>query len=321
MRQVKVLYLPQEGVDPLWDQLVVEMVRGRHDLTVFDKTKPLSPQFENVEVVIEMGGFASARDIPDTSTDVRLWQLLSTGLDHVDTEDLKSKGFTVTYCPGPLSAVALAESAIMLMLMLARRFNEARQQFDAAIMYALMGEELSSKTLAIVGFGASGQQLALRAKAFGMRVRAVDVRHIDQTIVDEIQPEFLGGPDDLDDLLCECDYLAVHVPLIDETRHLIDARRIGLLKSTASIINVARGAVIDEEAMHDALLTGRIAGAGLDVFGTEPPDPTLPVYQLPNVVVTPHVAGETTGVAHRRVQSCADNVDRVARGEEPMYQV
>ena len=201
------------------------MVRGRHDLTVFDKTKPLSPQFENVEVVIEMGGFASARDIPDTSTDVRLWQLLSTGLDHVDTEDLKSRGFTVTYCPGPLSAVALAESAIMLMLMLSRRFNEARQQFDAAIMYALMGEELSSKTLAIVGFGASGQQLALRAKAFGMRVRAVDVRHIDQTIVDEIQPEFLGGPDDLDDLLCECDYLAVHVPLIDETRHLIDARR------------------------------------------------------------------------------------------------
>ena len=132
------------------------------------------------------------------------------GLDHVDTEDLKSRGFTVTYCPGPLSAVALAESAIMLML--SRRFNEARQKFDAAIMYALMGEELSSKTLAIVGFGASGQQLALRAKSFGMRVRAVDVRHIDQTIVDEIQPEFLGGPDDLDDLLCECDYLAVHVP-------------------------------------------------------------------------------------------------------------
>lgn len=316
MRQVKVLYLPQDGVDPLWDKLVIDMVSGRHDLTVIDKTRPLADQFKDVEVVIEMGGFASARDIPDTSKDVSLWQLLSTGLDHADVNGLKSKGFTVTHCPGLLSAVALAESAMMFMLMLSRQTNEAKQQFDAAKMYALMGEELLGKTLTIVGFGASGQQLALYAKAFGMQVRAVDVRRIDQSVVDEIQPDFLGGLDDLDDLLRDCDFLSMQVPLIEETRHLIDARRIGLLKPTASIINVTRGAVIDEEAMHDALLNGRLSGAGLDVFGTEPPDPALPVYQLPNVVVTPHVAGETIGVAHRRVQLCADNVDRFARGEE-----
>ena len=321
MRQVKVLYLPQEGVDPLWDKLVVELVSGRHDLTVWDGTQSAAADFENVEVVIEMGGFAGARDIPDTSRNVSLWQVLSTGLDHTDVAGLKARGFTVTHCSGLLSAMALAESSMMLMLMLSRRTNEGKQHFDAAIMYALMGEELAGKTLAIVGFGASGQQLALRAKAFGMRVRAVDVRRIDQAIVDDIQPDFLGGLEDLDDLLRECDFLSMQLPLNDETRHLIDARRIELLKPTARIINVARGAVIDEEAMHDALVQGRIAGAGLDVFGQEPPDPNLPVYQLPNVVVMPHVAGETIEVAHRRVQLCADNVDRFARGEEPKYQV
>ena len=139
MRQVKVLYLPQEGVDPLWDKLVVNLVSESHDLKVWDRSRPAPADFENVEVVIEMGGFGGVKDMPDTSQNISLWQILSTGLDHSDVPALKSRGFTVTHCPGLLSAGALAESAMMLMLMLSRRTNEGKQHFDDAIMYALMG--------------------------------------------------------------------------------------------------------------------------------------------------------------------------------------
>ena len=181
--------------------------------------------------------------------------------------------------------------------------------------------ELQDALLAIVGFGASGQELARRAKAFGMRVYGIDVRQIEQQVLDEIRPEFIGTPEDLDRVIGECDFLSLHLHLNEETRHIIDARRVGLMKPTACIINVAQGALVDEEAMHDALLSGGLGGAGLDVFSNEPADPTLPVYRLPNVVVTPHVAGETFGTSRRRAWAMAENVDRIAQGLEPMHRV
>ncbi|NQU11518.1 glycerate dehydrogenase, partial [bacterium] len=114
---------------------------------------------------------------------------------------------------------------------------------------------------------------------------------------------------------------SLHLHLTPETRHIIDARRIGLMKPSACLINVARGALVDEAALHEALLQGRLGGAGLDVFAKEPPDPTLPVYRLPNVVVTPHVSGGTDGTARKRAAAAAENVDRIARGLEPLYRV
>ena len=100
------------------------------------------------------------------------------------------------------------------------------------------------------------------------------------------------------------------------TRHIIDARRLGLMKPTACVINVARGGLIDEEALYQALLDNRRGEAGLDVFADEPPDPTNPVYQLPNVFVTPHTGGSTDGTSRKRASFAADNLDRYARGEE-----
>jgi len=117
------------------------------------------------------------------------------------------------------------------------------------------------------------------------------------------------------------DFLSVHLHLTDATRHIIDGRRIGLMKPDACIINVARGALVDEEAMYDALLNGRLGGAGLDVFSNEPTDPSLPVYQLPNVVVTPHVSGGTDLTLRLRAEAVAENVDRIAQGLEPLSRV
>ena len=321
MRRVKVLYLHQEGIDLQCQQDLVDAIGGRHDLSILDETVPLAEQFKDREVVIDMGGSVGTHEMMDAAVNTRLWQVLGTGLDHVDIPYLKAKGFMVTHCPGSLSGAALAECALMFMLMLSRSFHEATDNFKAGVSYLPTGNNLERKVLAIVGFGASGQQLARRAKPFGMRIQGIDVRPIEQGVLDEIEPEFIGTPEDLDRVVAECDFLSLHLHLNDETRHIIDAHRIGLMKPTACIINVARGALVDEDAMHRALLSGRLGGAGIDVFSTEPPDATLPVYQLPNVFVTPHVAGETTDTSRYRAEAMAENVDRIAQGLEPLHRV
>ena len=160
-----------------------------------------------------------------------------------------------------------------------------------------------------------------RAKSFGMRIAAIDVRQIDGAVLDEIAPVFIGLPDDLDRLVRMSDVLSLHIPLNDQTRHIIDTRRLALMKRDAVIINVARGGLVDEEAMHEALLSGSLGGAGLDTFSQEPQDPTVPVYQLPNVVVTPHTAGNTDGTMRNRAVFAADNLDRYAEGRELLGRV
>ena len=321
MQRLKVIYLPLATVSRHWQDDVVAAVGDRHDLAIYDDGKPIPEQFEGVDVVLDTGGSVGTREMYDAARHACLWQILGTGLDHVDVEYMRTKSFMVSNCPGQFSAVGLAECAVMFMLMLSRRVYEARANFDSSIMYTPTGLELENRILGIVGFGSSGQALARRANAFDMRVRAIDVRPIEPSILDELQPEFMGTPEDLDAVVAESDFLSLHLHLTDETRHIIDARRLALMKPTACIINVARGALVDEEAMHEALLAGRLGGAGVDVFSREPVDPSLPVYQLPNVVTMPHVSGATDGTSRRRAAAAAENVDRVVRGLEPLHRV
>ncbi len=321
MRRLKVLYLPQKNAEPVWQEEVVKAVAPHHDLAIYDSGGPLAEQFAGVEAVLDMGGSVGTRPMYDAARDARLWQILGTGLDHVDIAYMKTKGFAIANCPGQFSSVGLAECAMMFILMLARRFHETQANFKAGVLYRPMGVELVGKVLGIIGFGASGQELARRARAFGMRIQAVDVRPIEPAILEELQPEFLGSPADIDRVVRESDFLSLHLHLTPETRHIIDARRISLMKPSACIINVARGALVDEAALHEALLNARIGGAGLDVFAKEPPDPALPVYQLPNVVATPHISGGTDGTARKRAGAAAENLDRIAQGLEPLYRV
>ena len=209
----------------------------------------------------------------------------------------------------------------MYILMLARRYRETARNFENRILYKPIGREVEGQILGIIGFGSSGRELARRAKSFGTRIHAIDIRDMEPGVLEEIQPEFVGSPEDLDQMIARSDFLSLHLHLTHKTRHIIDARRLALMKPTASIINVARGELVDEEAMHEALLAGRLGGAGLDVFATEPPDPTLPVYQLPNVVATPHISGTTDGTSRRRAGAVAENVNRIAQGLPPLYRV
>ncbi len=323
-RRLRVLFLPHPNRPDMfqpWATDVIAAIGDRHDLRIFDHALPLAPQFEQVEVVIDHGGSVGTRAMLHAAGAARLWQVLGTGLDHFDVAYWQAQGMPVANCPGAFSAAALAESALMMTLMLARQYTAAQQVLRAGQLYQPMGRELGGLRLGLVGFGASGRELARRAAPFGLRVSAIDIRAVGAEEAREFQLEFVGGPADLDQLIAEADVLSLHVYLSDETRHLIDARRLALMKPSAFLINVARGALVDEAALEAALLAGRLGGAGLDAFAEEPPDMNRPLFNLPNVVAMPHVAGATDGTSRRRAQCAADNVDRLAAGLEPLYRV
>ena len=323
--KLKVLFLPHP-LDPSmfipWGEDVVAAVGDRHDLRILDYNQSIASQFEGIEAVIDHGGAAGTREMADVAAGkVRLWQILGTGIDHFDMDYWRAKKIPVANCPGTFSAVALAECAMMFILMLARQYPITQANLKAGEMYKPMGLELEGLKLGIVGFGASGTELARRALPFGMRILAIDIREVGADEIREFGVEFAGKPEDLDKVLAESDVVSLHLHLNDETRHTIDARRLRLMKPSAFLINVARGALVDEATLEAALVAGQIGGAGLDAFSQEPPDMSSPVFSLPNVIATPHVSGGTDGTSRKRAQVSAENVDRVAAGLEPLYRV
>ena len=324
MRRLNVLYFPHpsEDVNLEWGEHIIQAIRDQHDLRVFDRSQPAEPQFCDIEVIVDLGGNISAEFVDVAAkAGVKYIQAQTNGLDHVEVDRILGAGMMLAHCPGQLSSVALAESAMMFILLFARQYGQGQINFKSGKMFFPRGMELVGRTLGIVGFGASGLELARRAKPFGMRIMGIDIRQIEQDILDEIQPEFMGGPDDLDRVVKESDFLSVHLHLTDETRHIIDKRRIGLMKPTACLVNVARGGLADEAALNEALADERIGGAGLDAFAEEPPEVSLPVYQLPNVYVTPHVGGSSDGTSRKRAAFAAENLQRYAQGEPLHAQV
>jgi phosphoglycerate dehydrogenase-like enzyme len=214
----------------------------------------------------------------------------------------------------------IAEHVLAMMLMftrgmpklfraqLARRWDRNLTSRSAAF------GELTGKTLLIVGLGRIGEAIAVRARPFGVRVVAVkhdpSTRHDAGVAVDE-----LLGMDALDEALARADHVCVTVPLTPATHHLIDARRIARLRAGAFVYNISRGAVIDEAALVLALRAGKLGGAGLDVFEEEPLPETSPLWDLDNVILTPHVAGVTPLYYQRTAALFADNLDRFLAGQ------
>lgn len=322
--RLKVVLVPITSKPQLfepWGSDFVDAIGSRHDLTVFDHSASLEEQLQDADVVVDLGGSATTREMLHAARKARLWQCLATGLDHFDLDYWRSRHMPVANTPGQFSATALAECAFMLMLMLARRYPEARRNFSSRIMNVPIGGELAGKSLGLLGFGASGREVAKRAVAFGMSVSAVDVRPIPPKQAHDFGLERIGSVSDLDELVSQVDYLSLHAPLDSSTRQILDRHRLGSMKPTSVVINVARGALIDESALEEVLVDRKIAGAGLDVFSHEPPDPSRPIYSLPNVIVTPHIAGSTRETSKRRAIAGAENVDRIAQGFDPQFLV
>lgn len=323
---MRVLFLGQVRVlHPWYDDFVAALKArdGGHEVRLYDRAAPLEPQFRDIEVVVDQGGVVGTREMIDfaKAAGVKLWQVLGTGLDHVDVDYILESGLTLANTPGQFSAIALAEHALFLMLWFSKNYAASQTSIRSGIMCDPINDELGGKTLGLVGLGASARELAKRAWPMDMRIIALDAADVPRQKLDELHVDWFGKPSDLHELLRQSDFVSIHVPLFPSTRHLINAKAFGTMKDSAIIINVARGEIIDEAAMVDALRSNRIRGAGLDVFAHEPLPIDHELFSLPNVVLTPHQAGVTRGTSRRRGEACADNVARIASGQEPQFVV
>lgn len=320
---MRALFLGSPDLLHPWYGDFITAIGGRYPVALYDPAHPMADQFVAVEVVVDLGGNMGTTALIDAAmiAGVKLWQVIGTGLDHVDVEYLLEQGMPLANTPGQYSSIALAEHALFLMLCFAKNFDAGQKNIRSKVFWKPMNEELEDTTLGVIGLGMSGRELARRAWPMGMRIVAINRSDIPRAILDELHVEFLGGLPQLDQVLAEADYLSLHVPLTPTTRHMIDGHAFELMKPTAVLVNVARGEIVDEAALIEALKTGRIRGAGLDVFAQEPLDPAHPLLQMDNVIATPHVAGMTMGTSRRRGQAAAENVARIAQGLPPLHQV
>jgi len=245
---------------------------------------------------------------------LRWVHFLWAGVERALFPALVESDVTVTNSAG-VFAVPMAEHAMAMILALCRGLNRCiRRPGDwAAIRRELSGAlgELHGATLGVIGYGGIGRATARRARAFGVRVLAIRSRPGDSDGV----ADSIWGADRLDDLLRRSDYVLVSCPLNDRTRGLIGAREFALMKPRAVIVNLARGAVIDQDALIEALKEGRIGGAGLDVTSPEPLPPESPLWQMENVIVTPHVSGTAPSTWRYQFDLLRQNVERYVRGE------
>ncbi len=261
---MKVLFIGFQDVVHPWYDDFLEAIGGKYPVELYDPQAPMAPQFRDAQVVVDQGGWGTHEMIDAAvASGVKLWQVIGTGLNHIDVKYVLEKGVPIANTPGVFSGIALAEHAIFLMLCLAKNLDKSRKNLMSGVFYQPMNEELQGKTLGLVGFGGSARELAKRAWALGMRVLAVDAVEVPQAVQEEYQLSFFGGPEDLDILLRQSDYLSIHTPLTTRTYHLINRESFALMKPTAVLINVARGEIVDEAALLEALQEGRIRGAGL----------------------------------------------------------
>ena len=184
---------------------------NRHDLALYDSKAPLAPQIQDVDVTVDHGGGRSTRKMADQARSVKLWQILGTGFDHFDVAYWRAKGIPVANTPGQFSGVGLSEIALMYILMLSRGWHEMQVNLRRRVRCEPVGQELEGRRLLMLGFGASGRELAHRAKGFGMRLSAIDVRKIPQKERRQFGLEAVGAPADLDRWLPECDFLSLHL--------------------------------------------------------------------------------------------------------------
>jgi phosphoglycerate dehydrogenase-like enzyme len=292
------------------------------DIVLTDETEIVS-RLPEVDVLVTLA-FTGAMGA--AAKRLRLVQVPGAGLDRIDRSALPP-GASLANVYG--HETGIAEYVLGAMLALSRSFG----RLDAALrrgawesQWAVgapappVWRELAGKTLGILGYGRIGQAVARRARAFEMEVCAIR-RDVRRSAQDEWA--LLGGPEMLDEVLRRSDYLAIALPLTPGTRGLLGERELAVMRPTAILINVARGEIVDEDALYAALAARRIAAAALDVWYRYPsgPGPALPArrafHELPNVLMTPHVSGWTDGMLEARAKLMAENIHRTARGEPP----
>ena len=302
---------------PLEDELV-EQAQAVGEVIRVDRGAPraeLLAALRDVHGVMLPTLVAVDQEFLDATPELRVVACAAVGYNNVDVDLATRHGVAICNTPGVLNA-AVADLTMVIIISLARRLFE----FEAYSRSGGWGRrepapplahDVSGKVLGVIGFGRIGREVARRMRALGMRIIWYDI--FDEAPADA--PEATYRP--LDDLMRESDYVTIHTNLTPESRHLIGARELSLMRTDAYIVNTSRGPVIDQAALLEALQDGAIAGAGLDVLEVEPPDPDELIVQLPNVITFPHIgtATEETRLAMREL--AVRNLLAVVQGETP----
>jgi len=270
----------------------------------------IAEKIGSFQVVVVRSRTKMTRELIAKADKCKIIARVGIGLDNIDQEAAKEKNIRVINAvEGAITAVA--ELVIGLMISMAREIPRADREIRNGnwIKKELMGSELKGKYLGIVGLGNIGKRLGRLARALNMNIIGYDVVPID----DEFSKEVGLMKADLDTLLSSADYISFHVPLLDSTRHMINAEKLKMMKNTARIINTSRGGVIDEEALYNSLKDGSLAGAALDVFEAEPATGNK-LTTLPNFIATPHMGAQTKEAQLLAANVIAEKIIQVLRG-------
>ena len=293
-----------------------------------DYKRSIVPQIAAAEVIVNGFGIID-KSLIDKCPNLQLIQQTGIGVDNVDISYCTSKSVLVANVP-LANAVSVAEHTLFLILYLAKNVkeklpantntnNNGSSLFERRVL-GILGSEIQRKVLVIIGLGATGLEVAKRAKSFGMHVIAVTKNpFLKKEGIDKAYfVDRVGGSEILSESISRADYVSLHTPLTDETKNMIGAKELALMKKSAYLLNVARAAIVNREALYLALSNSKIAGAAFDVFWEEPPDPNDKLLKLNNFLLTPHIAGWTADSVDAIARIIATNIERFAQGETPL---
>jgi D-3-phosphoglycerate dehydrogenase len=295
----------------------IEMLRSKYEVTAkFHDEDELLDVISDYDALIVRGKTKVPEKVIEKGEKLKVIGRAGIGVDNIDVGFATEKKIPVVNAPRS-STISVAELAIAHMLSLARHLTFSDKSMKAGLWEKkkLMGVELSGKTLGLVGCGRIGAEVAARAVAFGMEVYAYD-----PYLSEEVQAKIPCTFTSLEDLLGRSDFISIHSLLTDETRGMIGKEQFEMMKDGAYVINCARGPIIDEKALLEALEKGKIGGAALDVFEKEPPEGS-PLLIAPNVAFTPHLGASTTEAQVKAGTTTAEQVDKVLSGEKPDFVV
>lgn len=307
VRKMKVLITDEVAEE------AINKLKEKHEVVYKElRGDALANEIGEYDALMVRSGTKVTSDIIERAERLKVIGRAGIGVDNIDVEAASRKGIYVVNAPSG-STISVAELVIGHMLSLARHLTKA----DYTLKHGewakkkLKGVEIYGKTLGIIGLGRIGRAVAERAKAMGMKIIGYDP-YIKECKVAEMVP--------LDEVIRKADFITIHVPLTDETRHIIGKEELNMMKNTAYLINCARGGVVDEEALYNALSEGKIAGAALDVFENEPPTGSK-LLELDNIVVSPHIGASTKEGQIRAGVICAEQIMKVLDGEQPDFWV
>jgi phosphoglycerate dehydrogenase-like enzyme len=279
--------------------------------------KALSDRMHGEEVFITNEDKVNA-EVLDGNSNLKLIGTPSAGIDHIDLQAATERGIPVIYSPGG-NADSVAEYAFALILAISKRILRADDRLRDGLTpkvesyKPLMGIQLRGKTIGIIGVGSIGSRVAMMARAFGMEVLLFDPGVLPSRL------EQFGKVLELDELLRLSDFVTVHAPLTDQTRGMLGPEHFRMMKNTALFVNTARGKIVNESALIDALREQAIAGAALDVQASEPLGPDSPLLALDNVIVSPHIASYTREAQAYCDRVVQEDVIRFTKGERMRY--